>query len=84
MKPARNSKLAQLLRSLVPDEVTRAELVDILNSANKTLLEKEELKKTRKTINDNLARIEQDFLSQHVNRAKIRFDCLIVKSLGKT
>lgn len=78
MKPARNSKLAQLLRSLVPDEVTRAELVDILNSANKTLLEKEELKKTRKTINDNLACIEQDFLSQHVDIGLIepRFDSI--------
>lgn len=78
MKPARNSKLAQLLRSLVPDEVTRAELVDILNSANKTLLEKEELKKTRKTINDNLARIEQGFLSQHVDIGLIepRFDSI--------
>lgn len=50
MKPARNSKLAQLLRSLVPDEVTRAELVDILNSANKTLLEKEELKRPEKQL----------------------------------
>lgn len=78
MKPARNSKLAQLLRSLVPDEGTRAELVDILNSANNTLLEKEELKKTRKTINDNLARIEQDFLSQHVDIGLIepRFDSI--------
>ena len=60
MKPARNSKLAQLLRSLVPDEGTRAELVEILNSANNFLLEKEELKKTRKTINDNLARTEPE------------------------
>lgn len=78
MKPARNSKLAQLLRSLVPDEGTRAELVDILNSANNTLLEKEELKKARKTINDNLARIEQDFLSQHVDIGLIepRFDSI--------
>ena len=78
MKPARNSKLAQLLRSLVPDEDTRAELVDILNSANNTLLEKEELKKTRETINDNLARIEQDFLSQHVDIGLIepRFDSI--------
>lgn len=78
MKPARNSKLAQLLRSLVPDEDTRAELVDILNSANNTLLKKEELKKTRETINDNLARIEQDFLSQHVDIGLIepRFDSI--------
>ena len=78
MKPARNSKLAQLLRSLVPDEGTRAELVDILNSANNFLLEKEELKKTRKTINDNLARIEQDFLSQYIDVGLIepRFDSI--------
>ena len=78
MKPARNSKLAQLLRSLVPDEGTRAELVDILNSANNSLLEKEELIKTRKTINDNLARIEQDFLSQHIDIGLIepRFDSI--------
>ena len=78
MKPARNSKLAHLLRSLVPDEGTRAELVDILNNANNTLLEKEELKKTRKTINDNLARIEQDFLSLHVDIGLIepRFDSI--------
>lgn len=78
MKPARNSKLAQLLRSLVPDEGTRAELVEILNSANNLLLEKEELKKTRKTINDNLARIEQDFLSQYINIGLIepRFDSI--------
>lgn len=78
MKPARNSKLAQLLRSLVPDEGTRAELVEILNSANNFLLEKEELKKTRKTINDNLARIEQDFLSQYIDIGLIepRFDSI--------
>lgn len=78
MKPAKNSKLAQLLRSLVPDEDTRAELVGILNSANDSLLKKEELKKTRKTINDNLARIEQDFLSQHIDIGLIepRFDSI--------
>lgn len=78
MKPARNSKLAQLLRSLVPEEGARAELVDILNSANNSLLEKEELKKTRKTINDNLARIEQDFLSQQIDIGLIepRFDSI--------
>lgn len=78
MKPARNSKLAQLLRSLVPDESSRAELVDILNSANNSLLEKEELKNTKKTINNNLARIEQDFLSQNIDIGLIepRFDSI--------
>ena len=67
MKPARNSKLAQLLRNLVPNESIRAELVDILNDANNKLLEKEELKKTRETINDNLAQIEQEFLNQQID-----------------
>ena len=51
MKPSRNSKLAQLLRNLVPEEAVRAELVQILNNANNDLLEKEQLKKTRNTIN---------------------------------
>ncbi|MBE5956228.1 MAG: DUF2813 domain-containing protein [Lachnospiraceae bacterium] len=78
MKPARNSKLAQLLRSMVPEENVRAELVDILNNANNSLLEKKELKKTKKTINDNLARIEQDFLSQQIDIGLIepRFDSI--------
>ena len=78
MKPARNSKLAQLLRSMVPEENTRAELVEILNNANNLLLEKEELKKTKRTINDNLARIEQDFLSQQIDVGLIepRFDSI--------
>lgn len=67
MKPSKNSKLAQLLKSLVPSEEARTQLVDILNNANNSLLEKEELIKTRKTINDNLARIEQDYLSQHID-----------------
>lgn len=45
MKPSRNSKLAQLLRNLVPGEDVRAELVQILNDANNNLLEKEQLKR---------------------------------------
>ena len=67
MKPARNSKLARLLKSLVPDQVVQSELVSILNTANLSLLEREELKKTRKIINNNLARIEQDFLNQNID-----------------
>ena len=78
MKPSKNSKLAQLLRNLVPREETRAELVDILNSANKSLLEKEQLKKTRQTINQNLSRIEQEFLSQQIDIGLVepRFDSI--------
>lgn len=67
MKPSRNSKLAELLSNIVPEEDIRSELVQILSDANRNLLEKEPIKKTRKTINDNLARIEQEFLNQQVD-----------------
>lgn len=78
MKPSRNSKLAQLLRNLVPEETVRAELVQILNNANNDLLEKEQLKKTRNTINQNLARIEQEFLNQQIDIGLVepRFDSI--------
>ncbi|WP_024295834.1 ATP-dependent nuclease [Lacrimispora indolis] len=78
MKPSRNSKLAQLLRNLVPGEEVRAELVQILNDANNSLLEKEQLKKTRNTINQNLARIEQEFLNQQIDIGLVepRFDSI--------
>lgn len=78
MKPSRNSKLAQLLRNLVPEEAVRAELVQILNNANNDLLEKEQLKKTRNTINQNLARIEQEFLNQQIDIGLVepRFDSI--------
>lgn len=78
MKPSRNSKLAQLLRNLVPGEDVRAELVQILSNANSSLLEKEQLKKTRNTINQNLARIEQEFLNQQIDIGLVepRFDSI--------
>lgn len=78
MKPSRNSKLAQLLRNLVPEEAVRAELVQILNNANNDLLEKEQLRKTRNTINQNLARIEQEFLNQQIDIGLVepRFDSI--------
>jgi len=78
MKPSRNSKLAQLLKNLVPKEETRNELVDILSEANEKLLQKDQLKKTRSTINDNLTNIEQEFLSQQVDIGLIepRFDSI--------
>lgn len=78
MKPSKNSKLAQLLRNLVPEEAVRAELVQILNNANNDLLEKEQLKKTRNTINQNLARIEQEFLNQQIDIGLVepRFDSI--------
>lgn len=78
MKPSKNSKLAQLLRNLVPGEEVRDELVQILSNANSSLLEKEQLKKTRNTINQNLARIEQEFLNQQIDIGLVepRFDSI--------
>lgn len=78
MKPSKNSKLAQLLRNLVPGEDVRAELVHILSDANNRLLEKEQLKKTRNTINQNLASIEQEFLNQQIDIGLVepRFDSI--------
>ena len=67
MRPSRNSKLAQLLRNLVPEEEVRAELVKVLSEANSNLLKKDQLKKTRNTINLNLAKIEQEFLNQQID-----------------
>lgn len=78
MRPSRNSKLAQLLRNLVSGEDVREELVQILIDANNSLLRKEQLKKTRNTINQNLARIEQDFLNQQIDIGLVepRFDSI--------
>lgn len=78
MKPSKNSKLAQLLRNMVPEEETRKELVQILEDANNSLLKKERLKKTKTTINKNLAKIEQEFLNQQIDIGLIepRFDSI--------
>ncbi len=78
MRPSRNSKLAQLLRNMVSGEDVREELVQILIDANNSLLKKEQLKKTRNTINQNLARIEQEFLNQQIDIGLVepRFDSI--------
>ena len=78
MRPSRNSKLAQLLRNLISGEDVREELVQILIDANNSLLRKEQLKKTRNTINQNLARIEQEFLNQQIDIGLVepRFDSI--------
>lgn len=78
MKPARTSKLAQLLRNLIPEENDREELVQVLNEANKQLLGKEQLRKTKDTINQNLVKIEKNFLSQQIDIGLVepRFDSI--------
>ena len=78
MKPSKNSKLAQLLRNMVPEEEIRKELVQILTDANNNLLEKDQLIKTKTTINKNLAKIEQEFLNQQIDIGLVepRFDSI--------
>lgn len=78
MKPSKNSKLAQLLRNMVPEEEIRKELVQILTDTNNSLLEKDQLIKTRTTINQNLAKIEQEFLNQQIDIGLVepRFDSI--------
>lgn len=78
MKPSKNSKLAQLLRNMVPEEEIRKELVQILTDANNSLLEKDQLIKTKTTINNNLAKIEQEFLNQQIDIGLVepRFDSI--------
>ena len=62
LRPSKNSKLAQLLRNLVPEDEKRNELIQILERANSSLLEKDQLKKAKSTINSNLLKIEQELL----------------------
>lgn len=78
MKPSKNSKLAQLLRNIVPDEETRNDLVGVLEDANNTLLKKEQLLRTKNTINSNLTNIEQELLRQQVDIGLVepRFDSI--------
>lgn len=53
-------------------------MVQILEDANNSLLKKEQLKKTKTTINKNLAKIEQEFLKQQIDIGLIepRFDSI--------
>lgn len=78
MKPARNSKLAQLLRNIVPEESERDDLVKLLVSANATILNKEQLTKTRDAVNHNLTKIEQEVLQQQIDIGFVepRFDSI--------
>ena len=78
MKPSKNSKLAQLLRNIAPDEEARNDLVGVLEKANLTLLQKDQLIKTRDTINSNLTNIEQELLRQQVDIGLVepRFDSI--------
>lgn len=78
MKPSKNSKLAQLLRNIVPDEKEREKLVDTLHKAYSDILSKDQLKKAKSAINENLSKMEQEVLQQQVDIGLIepRFDSI--------
>lgn len=78
LRPSKSSKLAQLLRNLVPEDEKRNELVQVLEIANSSLLEKEQLKKAKSTINSNLLKIEQELLQQEIAIGLVepRFDSI--------
>jgi putative ATP-dependent endonuclease of the OLD family len=67
MRPSRSSKLANLLSTITTDEAAKTELVDELLKANKAILSKESIKKTKEIINLNLLEIEQEMLHQQVD-----------------
>lgn len=67
MRPSRSSKLANLLSAITTDEVVKAELVNELLKANKAILTKEPIKKTKEIINSNLLEIEQELLHQRID-----------------
>lgn len=67
MRPSRTSKLANLLSAITTDEAAKTELVDELLKANKAILAKEPIKKTKEIINSNLLDIEQELLHQQID-----------------
>jgi putative ATP-dependent endonuclease of OLD family len=67
MRPSRYSKLANLLSTITADEVAKNELVEELLKANKAILKKDSIKKTKEIINSNLLDIEQDLLHQQID-----------------
>jgi len=78
MKPSRNSKLAQLLKNIVPDEAERDDLVESLKTANQEILNKKQVVKAKKVINGNLSQIEQEILQQQIDIGLIepKFDSI--------
>jgi putative ATP-dependent endonuclease of OLD family len=67
MRPSRSSKLANLLGAITTDEAVKTELVDELLKANKTILAKDPIRKTKEIINSNLWDIEQELLHQQID-----------------
>lgn len=66
MRPSRSSKLASLLNTIIRGETEKAELVDELIKANKSILSKEPINKAKEIINSNLLEIEQELMHQQI------------------
>lgn len=67
LRPSRNSKLAELLGTVVDTPEKRQELIGVLGNANQQLLEKEYIRRIKNIINDNLDSIEQEILAQRID-----------------
>lgn len=78
LRPARNSKLAELLGTVANTPEKRLELVDVLSNANQQLLKKEHIRRLKSIINDNLDSIEQEILAQRIDVGftEPRFDAI--------
>lgn len=67
LRPSRNSRLAALLGTVTDSPEKRQELINVLNSANQQLMEKEQIRRVKDIINRNLGGIEQEVLSQRID-----------------
>lgn len=78
MRPSRSSRLANLLSTITTDEAEKTELVAELLKANKAILTKEPIKKTKEIINSNLLDIQQELLHQNIDIGLVdpRFDSI--------
>jgi Predicted ATP-dependent endonuclease of the OLD family len=67
LKPSRTSKLANLLGTIANTDDSRNDLIKVMLEANKEILKKAPVQKTKDIINNNLLEIEQDILRQRVD-----------------
>lgn len=67
LRPSRNSRLATLLGTVADSPEKREELISILSDANQQLLGKEQIRKIKDIVNNNLDDIEQEVLSQRID-----------------
>jgi len=76
MRPSRTSRIASLLKSILPDEADRKKILDKLDQTNQDILSLDPIQNIEKIINENLESIERDILRQRVQIGLVepRFD----------